>query len=58
MNEEQIQEQMRAALKGINVPTAFLQVVSGIVWETTVTAEVRVERIQRLLQEAGDASID
>lgn len=52
MNEEQLRENFRNGCKGLNIPTEFLQIISGIVWDTTVSDNEKVNRIQILLQEA------
>lgn len=53
VSKEQLRENFRNGCKGLNIPTEFLQIISGIVWDTTVSADERVNRIQILLQEAS-----
>ncbi|MCY9763172.1 hypothetical protein M5X06_22380 [Paenibacillus alvei] len=53
MNEAQLREAYKKACEGMEVPVDFIRIVSGIVWDTTITADERIGRIQILLQEAS-----
>lgn len=52
MNEEQLKEVYTAACESLIVPGKFLQMISGIVWNETISENDRLNQIKLLVQSA------
>lgn len=50
---QDIKETIDATLEDMDIPLGFLQIISGIVWNSTITADERLNHIKLLLQSAA-----